>query len=272
MTFLGSITMLISAVIFSFLIWLVYRRFWVKLDPNLEKVIQMLPGLNCGACGFASCETLADSIIKSEDVICPIAGKDRIEQIYKLLGKKGFTWLNSKAIVLCNASSDDKVFYAEYSGIKTCRAANIYFSYQACTYGCLGFGDCLKVCPVSAIEIKNGLADIEINKCIGCGLCLEACPRKIIKLLPLTEKFLIYVACVNKDKADEVKAICRVGCIACGICTKIGPQAGFVLEHDLARVNYEKIKDHREGAWLKALEKCPMKTIQVKYIKEEVKV
>lgn len=52
---------------------------------------------------------------------------------------------------------------------------------ELCKRGCIGCGICAKNCPVGAIEMKNGLPEIDYSKCIGCKKCAEKCPRKCIK-------------------------------------------------------------------------------------------
>lgn len=37
----------------------------VKEDPRVGEVTKMLPGANCGGCGFAGCSGMADSIVNS---------------------------------------------------------------------------------------------------------------------------------------------------------------------------------------------------------------
>lgn len=41
---------------------------------------------------------------------------------------------------------------------------------------CLGCGACASMCPVNAIEIKGGKAEINKKKCIKCGTCMQICP------------------------------------------------------------------------------------------------
>ncbi|MDP8233359.1 MAG: (Fe-S)-binding protein [Candidatus Saelkia tenebricola] len=268
--FLPAIAMLIVAVVFSFLIWLVYRKFWIKIDPKIEKVSSMLSGLNCGACGFTSCQRFAEALIEGDNISCPVMGSG-MGAVYKILGREGLTNNAQTAVVLCGAKREDKILYAEYKGIQTCLAGSMYSSYQACSYGCLGFGDCAAVCPVDAIDVTNGVAIVDIDKCISCGLCVKECPRNIIKLVDKTKDFLPLVACSNKDKAAVVRKACSVGCIGCGICVKIGPEGGFLIKDNLAGVDYNKVEQFQEELWKKADEKCPMKTIRIMHIEEKCK-
>lgn len=48
---------------------------------------------------------------------------------------------------------------------------------------CVACGCCQKVCPKSAIKVKNGITAVVSNTlCIGCGLCQKACPASVISM------------------------------------------------------------------------------------------
>ncbi len=267
MTFIPALAMLITAVVFAFIIWVIYRKFRISMDPRLENVTQMLGGLNCGACGFASCENFSEALFRGENALCPLIKSEEMSNIYKILGRHDVGENTKKALVLCKARREDKTFYAAYQGVQTCRGARDYSSYQGCSYGCLGFGDCVGVCPASAIEIIACLAVIDIDKCIGCGLCVKSCPQNIITIINRESDFLPVVSCSSKDKMVYVKSVCRVGCIGCGVCVKLGPPGGFLIAENIARVNPEKVKDTTLQLWEKAAEKCPMNTIEIKSLK-----
>ena len=145
---------------------------------------------------------------------------------------------------------------ADYHGIKTCVAAELVSGgAKACTFGCLGYGDCVKVCPFSAIYMgEDNLPHVIEEKCTACGLCVEACPRKIIELLPCKDR--VVVNCSSKDKGGVVRKVCKVGCIGCMICVKLAPEA-YKIEDNLAHVVHEK----GDAAAESAIAKCPTKCI-----------
>jgi ferredoxin len=108
-----------------------------------------------------------------------------------------------------------------------------------CTYACLGYGDCAKVCPRNAISVdENGVASIEPSKCIGCGLCVKACPNGLIHIIKDTER--VAIKCSNHKKGADVRKICSNGCIACGKCVKNCPEGAITLVDNLAVIDYEK--------------------------------
>ncbi|MDD5613856.1 MAG: 4Fe-4S binding protein, partial [Candidatus Omnitrophica bacterium] len=231
--------------------------------PDLEKASGMLSGLNCGACGFSGCVNFAQALKEGKDAKCPVLDEQKMSEIYRILGREAGPDLKTKAVVFCIARRTDKKFYADYKGLPSCAAANISSCYQACTFGCFGFGDCALACPVSAIEVKEGLAVIDIGKCIGCGLCVKSCPRGIIRMVPITGDFLPFVGCSNTDSTKRVKEACSVGCIGCGVCLKIGPEGGFKITDNLAQADFEIVKKYNRADYEKISEKCPARTIRV---------
>ena len=159
------------------------------------------------------------------------------------------------ATVHCGATAGQRRIKARYSGTKSCTTANLVDSGGLlCSYGCLGYGDCFTACPFDAIKMHDGLPVIDSKKCTACGRCVVACPRAIIALRPCS--WPTVVACSSRDKGSVTRKNCPVGCIACGLCAKINPQA-FKVEGNLARVIYNQAPaDCRE-----AVAKCPTKCI-----------
>lgn len=146
---------------------------------------------------------------------------------------------NREVTAVINCSSKYIVKHEKYKfgERKTCADAVMYFNGpQTCFYGCIGFGDCLQVCPADAIVKKNNRIVIEHKKCIGCGNCEEACPKNLISLLikPKT----VYAACSSKDKGKYSVQICSESCTACGICTFSCYDQAITIEDNLAVINY----------------------------------
>ena len=132
----------------------------------------------------------------------------------------------------------------------------MYGGQGKCVFGCMGFGDCAKVCPQGAICIKNGIAHIDTRKCIGCGLCAKACPRKLIEIVDDVEKVL--VTCNNTEKGALVRGKCSNGCIGCKKCEKNCPEGAITVTDNLAKIDYSKCTHCGECA-----KNCPVGCILV---------
>jgi electron transport complex protein RnfB len=231
----------------------------VKEDPRVEQVTESLPGLNCGACGYAGCHDLAERIVAQgslDNLRCPPGGSEVEEKIAGILGISAAPSVKKRAVVKCGGGRGLAVDKAQYQGVKKCAAAELVAGGpKACSWGCLGFGDCVEVCPFGAMYMgEDGLPRIIESKCTGCGLCVGACPRKMIELVPCANR--IVVNCNSRDKGAMVRKVCKVGCIACGICLKAAPE-GYTMTNNLAKVNYGKGDENAEAA----LPKCPTKCI-----------
>lgn len=254
------VSMVALGMFFAFILFIADKKLRVEEDPRIEKIEKALVGLNCGACGYPSCRAAAEAIGKGEANIhsCIVGGENTAREIAKIVGKE-FTGKAHKniAIVQCGINSETRQMSAAYNGVKSCVAANLTMQGgMACKYGCLGFGDCVEVCPVDAMFLKNGIPVIDTKKCIGCGACVKACPRNIISLYAhISGERIIYVACSNSEPGKQVKAVCKIGCIACGICQKLSDNV-FEVTNNLSRVNTEKRKE-KEVDWDNIIQKCP---------------
>lgn len=256
------LTMVGLGVFFAVVLALANQKLKVEEDPRIEELTQKLPGLNCGACGFPSCREFAKGIVEGKEAaintMCRVAGPDVIEFISKIAPVVKER-VGKIAVVFCSAKDKDKTKKAVYKGIDTCRSANIISGGgMNCEYGCLGFGDCVKVCPFDAIEMVDGLPKVDPNKCVACGKCVEACSRGIIKLMSSNVDNLVIPACSSKDNAAFVKKICSVGCIACKICEKLSGGV-FAIEDNLARLRTVRMKE--DVKWDEIIKKCPTNTI-----------
>ncbi|MCM8785063.1 MAG: RnfABCDGE type electron transport complex subunit B [Candidatus Omnitrophica bacterium] len=242
---------------FGIFLSFVYTKFKIEENPLFSKIYELLPKANCGACGFAGCSAFAESLIENKTTPekCVMVDKLSLVKICEILGIEAEKKEKFVARILCHGGVNAKKKF-EYTTIKTCNALNAIFDTNfECIYGCLGLADCVRICPVNAITIKeNGLPEINEEKCIGCGKCVQICPKKIIKLLPYDKK--VYIACSSFEKGAIVVKICNSGCIGCGRCAKVCPQNAIKIENNLAIIDYERCDNCG-----KCVEECPRKII-----------
>ncbi len=241
-------------MVFGIVLTLARQKLKIKINPLVEKITNLLPGANCGACGYGRCQQLAEVIVKgeAEPDKCSASKPEMIEKIAAILGKKIEIKEKKVARTLCAGGKKNSKEKFSYYGIKDCQAAMLIAGGNLlCKYGCLGFGSCVAVCPFDAIKMdENSLPIIDPEKCNGCGKCVDACPKGLIQLLPLSQKFL--VACSSQDKGAITAKGCSVGCIGCQKCIKVCEQKAITVENFLARIDPEKC-----NGCGKCVEVCP---------------
>jgi len=255
------LTLGLTGLAFSILLSLLSKKLKIEEDPRVETVLEALPGLNCGACGFSGCRAYAAAVVKEQQIFsgCLPGGTEVNEKIAKIAGAQNIeTKDHKKAVCRCGAQTNEKKQSSIYNGPATCKSSHITGGVIDCIWGCLGFGDCIAICPVGAISLRDKKIYVDIKKCIGCGKCVDNCPRNLFELIPLKENTdIYYVGCNNKEKILEVKEVCDKGCIGCGICARVN-NSPYYLKDNLSYVDYAKAQNTplEEG---KA--KCPTKCI-----------
>ena len=193
----------------------------VPKDEKAEKILEALPGANCGACGFSGCSGYANALAKgeAEPGLCAPGGLACTKEVSEILGVSAGNAEPKEAVVKCMGSLENTTYKAEYLGLKSCAAAaKIGGGLTACTFGCLGLGDCERACPYDAIHVNNGVAYVTGDKCRACTLCVKTCPRGIIEIVP--KKDMALVRCSNHDKGAVTRKLCTAGCIGCKKCEK----------------------------------------------------
>lgn len=242
---------------FGVLLSIASNIFAVEVDPKIEQVREVLPGANCGACGFPGCDGLATAIAEGRAPVnaCSVGGNPVAEKVADIMGVNAEAVDKKVATVLCQGDCNKAKEKYKYQGIQDCRAANILQGgSKACSFGCLGCGTCKEVCEFGAIEMINGVAFIDKDKCTACMKCIEVCPKGIIELVPYDNQYV--VKCKSQDPGKAVRSKCSIGCIGCQICVKNCPSDAFTFENNLAKINYEKCINCGVCA-----EKCPTKAI-----------
>jgi len=229
----------VTGLVLGILLAVASRYLKVIVDPREEKILGILPGINCGACSYPGCSSYASAIvIKNEELNKCIPGGMKIaEQIGGIMGQKVGKMEKRIARVFCNGGRDKSLEVFEYSGIASCSAIQITAGgNKTCTYGCLGLGDCAGVCPFDAIVMRDDrIPHIIEDKCTACGRCVAACPRGLISIIPADKR--VIVACRSKDPGPETRRNCSVGCIACRICVKVCPSKATSVNENLAQID-----------------------------------
>ncbi|MDR0323383.1 MAG: RnfABCDGE type electron transport complex subunit B [Treponema sp.] len=231
----------------------------VKIDERIAKILGFLPGTNCGACGFPGCEGYAAALVSDTGVkgnLCTPGGALVSEQISEILGVKAEIVARKYAVVRCKGDSNTQLKKMDYKGIQSCKAAKqLYSGEGACAFGCLGYGDCVIVCPSGAVCLENSLARIDTRKCNGCSLCVKVCPNNIISIENAGTS--VFILCKNLEKGAQIRKKCSNGCIGCGICAKECPAEAIIIEDNLAIIDYKKCTNCNKCA-----EICVTKCIQ----------
>ena len=101
------------------------KKFHVEVDERESAVREVLPGNNCGACGYAGCDAMAAAIAKGEAAAngCPVGGKPVAEKIAAIMGTEAGEIERKAAFVKCKGSCAVTQNQANYVGIKDCRSA-----------------------------------------------------------------------------------------------------------------------------------------------------
>lgn len=235
------------------------KKFHVEEDPRIDQVEEILPGANCGGCGFPGCRGFAEAVVKADefgDLLCPVGGNETMEKAATILGKTVEKTAPKVAVIRCNGNCENRPQINIYDGAASCAiASNLYGGETACSYGCLGLGDCVTACQFDALHIneETGLPEVDEEKCVACGACVTACPKNIIELRKQGPKSRrVYISCANQDKGGVARKACAAACIGCGKCAKECPFDAITIENNLAYIDDDKCRLCR-----KCVEACP---------------
>ncbi len=236
------------------------KAFEVKTDERELQVRELLPGANCGGCGYPGCDGLASAIAKGEAPAnaCPVANRESHKLIAEVMGTVVEETEKMVAFVKCTGTCDKTQVKYEYYGVQDCKKAAMVpgKGNKKCSYGCMGFGSCVRVCAFDAIHIVNGIAVVDKEKCTGCSSCTAQCPNDLIEMVPASARHL--VACSSPEKGKDVKAACSAGCIGCKLCVKACEYDAITVDNNLAHIDYSKCTNCGKCAVV-----CPVKVIQV---------
>lgn len=244
---------------FGVLIALANRKLYVWEDPRIDQLTDILPGANCGACGYAGCRAFAEAAIDGAvaPAGCTVMGEGELEDVAEMLGVDAGEATKVVARLLCAGGTDVAPRKALYDGIESCAAAvAVSGGGKACAWGCVGLSDCAVACTFEAIRMNEvDLPVVDPEKCTACNDCVEACPLDLFVLMPMAHRLI--VQCRNLLEGDAATDVCAVACNACGRCAQDAPEV-VSMTGGLAVVDYEKM-DLADPA---AIARCPTGAIR----------
>jgi len=263
--YIAIIIISFSGALAAFILYFFSKKFEVKEDQRIVLVREALPGANCGGCGYPGCGGFADACVKAtslDGLSCPV-GVDTMKTIASILGMTADETIQKIAVVRCNGTIEVRPRITVYDGVKSCAIMALLFSGDTgCSYGCLGWGDCVKACLFEAIDINpdTGLPEVSEEKCTACRACEKACPKNIIEMRKKTsDSCRIYVSCVNRDKGGIARKACKNACIGCGKCVKTCDFSAITLSENIAYIAEAKCTLCR-----KCVSVCPTGAILVR--------
>lgn len=252
---LGSLGLL-----FGVLLGYASKKFEIQVNPKIPRIRAVLPGANCGGCGFPGCDAYAAAIVDDGVGInfCSVGGAACAAKIAEIVGDSVEVAITNSAknvaFVKCSGDCSSRKIKADLKRATTCAEATALEGIEGCSYGCLGLGCCTKACKFGAISVIDGIAIVDEEKCVNCGACIKACPRGLIEAIPMDKEYR--VACNSKDIGKTVRENCSKGCIACRVCEKNCPSQAITVSDNIASVDYTKCVSCGVCAT-----KCPVKVI-----------
>jgi len=219
------------------------RLLAVEVDDRLPVIEEMLPGANCGSCGYPGCSAYAKALLEgAPNNLCGPGGAEVASKVAEYLGTDAGEVVVKRAIVACRGVAERLVLKERehYEGPPSCRAyATLSHLSPSCTDGCIGYGDCMATCPYGAITLnKNSVAVVDPGICIGCGLCTTICPRHLISTQVMTDrKEVSFVLCHNTLMGKRALEACANTCIGCRRCVRVCPKKCITVENNVAHID-----------------------------------
>lgn len=231
---------------FGFILAVAAKAFYVKIDERVEAIYDILPHVDCGACGYVGCMPYAKAmVLEGDDDItkCAPGGSSVIGKIGNIMGVEASAGEPVIARLKCQGCEDHCPSDAMYVGAMDCTSAALASGgYKKCPHSCLGMGDCCNACPFDALYMAtDGLPKVIEENCTGCNNCVEVCPKDLFELVPITRRTLI--RCENKQNAIESGKVCSTACIACNKCVKACDYDCIDIIDNLAVIRYEDCTD-----------------------------
>jgi electron transport complex protein RnfB len=161
MNMVAIAAMTILGLSLGFMLGYAARFFKVETNPLVEEIEAMLPGTQCGQCGYPGCAPAAAAIAQNEApvTICPPGGRALAEE---LAAKLNIT--------------------VDLSGVEDGPPMLAVVNEDIC----IGCARCPKVCPTDAIiGASRQIHSVIRDACTGCGKCIDVCPTECLQLHPI---------------------------------------------------------------------------------------
>ncbi|MDR2211619.1 MAG: RnfABCDGE type electron transport complex subunit B [Spirochaetaceae bacterium] len=248
------------ALILGLALGLFRELFKVEEDPLTGRIREALPGANCGGCGFPGCDGYAAAVAAGGDIsLCTAGGKATADMLAEIMGAGVVELTALAAVCCCIGENGIAAKRGIYTGLESCRGAKIAGGTKFCLWGCIGFGDCVRVCKFDAITMgPGGLPVVDRTKCTGCKACAAECPQAVLRLVPRDQESTLTLCSNRNPLRAAIRKTCRLGCIKCGICVKTCPEQCIVIEDGIPVV--DRAKCTACGA---CEEKCPTRVVRV---------
>ncbi|MDR1748456.1 MAG: RnfABCDGE type electron transport complex subunit B [Spirochaetaceae bacterium] len=231
----------IAALALGFLLGVFRKIFHVDENPLVSEIRDVLPGTNCGACGYPGCDGYAAAVAcgSAPSNLCSVGGFAVASKVGALAGQN-VSAENRLAVLACQGTCELAPPKGEYNGVQTCRAARVSTGgTKLCNWGCLGFGDCEKVCPFDAIHVgPDCIPHVDYAKCTGCGICVKECPQGLLLLQSSQRKGAVALCSNRSPVKSAVLKTCKIGCIKCGKCEKVCPEGAIKVINGIPEVDY----------------------------------
>jgi RnfABCDGE-type electron transport complex B subunit len=237
------------------------EKFKVERNPLIDRVRVALPGVNCGACGYAGCDAYAVAVAEKGAALslCTSGGQACASAIGAVMGKD-VKVEDQVTFLRCQGTREFAKVKGSYSGMETCRGSKLATNgIKLCSWGCMGFGDCVKVCLFDALSIgPGGIPVVDYSKCTGCGMCEKECPQGLFAMVPKSRSGAIPL-CSNRAAVKQtVGKACKVGCIKCELCVKACVKGAIKMADGLPVVDYGICDSCGE-----CVKKCPTKVFRL---------
>lgn len=154
-----SITLL--GIALGFALGFAARKFAVETDANVAAIEALMPGTNCGQCGYPGCAGAAAAIAAGEATVtvCPPGGKALATALAARLGIE-----------------------ADLSGVNDEGPKIATIAEEIC----IGCCRCIKECPTDAIVgAAKQIHAVMREACTGCAACVDRCPTEAVKMEPV---------------------------------------------------------------------------------------